>query len=113
METARLDLDNTHGNTEYGVHTAAMAGTWLGVAYGFAGMRIDTDGLRFAPVLPRQWRGYRFKVHVHGALLGVEVDGGGAVTYRLLEGAALNLAHRGRQLTLTAQQAEIRMEDKA
>jgi alpha,alpha-trehalose phosphorylase len=76
-------------------------------------MRIDTDGLRFAPVLPRQWRGYRFKVHVHGALLGVEVDGGGAVTYRLLEGAILNLAHRGRQLTLTAQQAEIRMEDKA
>jgi alpha,alpha-trehalose phosphorylase len=112
METARLDLDNTHGNTEYGVHTAAMAGTWLGVAYGFAGMRIDTDGLRFAPVLPAQWRGYRFKVHVHGALLGVEVDGGGAVTYRLLEGTALSLAHRGRQLTLTTQQAEIRMEDK-
>jgi alpha,alpha-trehalose phosphorylase len=112
METARLDLDNTHGNTEYGVHTAAMAGTWLGVAYGFAGMRIDTDGLRFAPVLPAQWRGYRFKVHAHGALLGVEVDGGGAVTYRLLKGTTLSLAHRGRQLTLTTQQAEIRMEDK-
>jgi alpha,alpha-trehalose phosphorylase len=28
METARLDLDDTHGNTHYGVHTAAMAGTW-------------------------------------------------------------------------------------
>jgi hypothetical protein len=40
METARLDLDDTHGNTHYGVHTAAMAGTWLGVAYGFAGMRV-------------------------------------------------------------------------
>jgi hypothetical protein len=52
METARLDLDNTHGNTEYGVHTAAMAGTWLGVAYGFGGMRLDERGLRFAPVLP-------------------------------------------------------------
>jgi hypothetical protein len=41
METARLDLDDTHGNTHYGVHTAAMAGTWMGVAYGFAGMRVD------------------------------------------------------------------------
>ena len=42
METARLDLDDTHGNTHYGVHTAAMAGTWMGVAYGFAGMRVVT-----------------------------------------------------------------------
>jgi alpha,alpha-trehalose phosphorylase len=41
METARLDLDDTHGNTHYGVHTAAMAGTWMGVAYGFAGMRVS------------------------------------------------------------------------
>jgi alpha,alpha-trehalose phosphorylase len=112
METARLDLDNTHGNTEYGVHTAAMAGTWLGVAYGFAGMRIDAAGLRFAPVLPEKWRGYRFKVHVHGALLGVEVDAGGA-SYRLLQGAALNLSHRGREIALTPQQPEIRIEEQA
>ena len=113
METARLDLDNTHGNTEYGVHTAAMAGTWLGVAYGFAGMRIDGAGLRFAPVLPEKWSGYRFKVQVHGALLGVDVDAGGAVVYRLLQGPELTLSHRGRQLTLSAQQPEVRMEDKA
>jgi alpha,alpha-trehalose phosphorylase len=112
METARLDLDNTHGNTEYGVHTAAMAGTWLGVAYGFAGMRLDGAGLRFAPVLPQKWRGYRFKAHVHGALLEVEVDGGGA-SYRLLQGDSLRFSHRGREVSLTPQQSEVRMEDKA
>ncbi|MGJ7914772.1 glycoside hydrolase family 65 protein [Massilia sp. LXY-6] len=112
METARLDLDNTHGNTEYGVHTAAMAGTWLGVAYGFAGMRIDAAGLRFAPVLPEKWRGYRFKAQVHGALLEVDVASGGIVVYRLLQGSELSLSHRGRRLTLTAQLPEIRMEDK-
>jgi alpha,alpha-trehalose phosphorylase len=112
METARLDLDNTHGNTEYGVHTAAMAGTWLGVAYGFAGMRLDGAGLRFAPVLPDKWRGYRFKVHVHGALLEVEVDGGGA-SYRLLQGDSLRFSHRGLDVSLTPQQSEIRMENNA
>jgi alpha,alpha-trehalose phosphorylase len=112
METARLDLDNTHGNTQYGVHTAAMAGTWLGVAYGFAGMRIDEAGLRFAPVLPEKWRGYRFKVHVHQALLGVEVDAGG-VSYRLLQGEGLALSHHGRALALTPQQPELRMENQA
>jgi alpha,alpha-trehalose phosphorylase len=112
METARLDLDNTHGNTEYGVHTAAMAGTWLGVAYGFAGMRLDGAGLRFAPVLPEKWRGYRFKAHVHGALLAVEVDAGGA-SYRLLQGEGVRFSHRGREVALSAQQPDIRMEDKA
>jgi alpha,alpha-trehalose phosphorylase len=112
METARLDLDNTHGNTEYGVHTAAMAGTWLGVAYGFAGMRLDGAGLRFAPVLPQQWRGYRFKVHVHGALLEVEVGADG-VGYRLLQGDSLQFLHRGRTVALTPQQAHVRMENQA
>jgi alpha,alpha-trehalose phosphorylase len=112
METARLDLDNTHANTQYGVHTAAMAGTWLGVAYGFAGMRLLETGLRFAPTLPEKWTSYRFKVQVHGALLQVTVDAGG-VEYRLLQGDKLLLTHRGRELQLNAQQTNIRMEDLA
>jgi alpha,alpha-trehalose phosphorylase len=112
METARLDLDNTHANTEYGVHTAAMAGTWLGVAYGFGGMRLSDAGLRFAPLLPDQWSGYRFQVRVHGALLAVEVSAVGA-DYRLLEGERLALSHRGAALELTAARPHIRMEDPA
>lgn len=112
METARLDLDNTHANTEYGVHTAAMAGTWLGVAYGFGGMRLLESGLRFAPTLPGQWTGYRFQVRVHGALLAVEVSPGGA-GYRLLEGERLLLTHHGEAIELTAAQPHIHMENKA
>jgi len=112
METARLDLDNTHANTEYGVHTAAMAGTWLGVAYGFAGMRLDDAGLRFAPTLPDKWDSYRFKLHVRGALLEVQVDAGGA-SYRLLRGERLALAHRGKPFELTPQQSSIHMGDLA
>ncbi|WP_296946892.1 glycoside hydrolase family 65 protein [uncultured Massilia sp.] len=112
METARLDLDNTHANTQTGVHTAAMAGTWLGVAYGFGGMRLDEDGLRFAPALPDRWTGYRFQVHVRGALLEVAVGPGGA-GYRLLKGAHLALAHRGRAFELNAGQPHIHMGDLA
>ncbi|OON62847.1 family 65 glycosyl hydrolase [Massilia sp. KIM] len=109
METARLDLDNTHDNTEYGVHTAAMAGTWLGVAYGFGGMRLGASGLRFAPVLPGKWQGYRFQVHVHGALLAVAVDAQG-VLYRLVDGEELAFTHHGQALHLTRAAPEIRME---
>jgi alpha,alpha-trehalose phosphorylase len=75
-------------------------------------MRLDGAGLRFAPVLPEKWRGYRFKTHVHGALLEVEVDAG-ATTYRLLQGEGARFSHRGREVVLGAGQAEIRMEDKA
>jgi alpha,alpha-trehalose phosphorylase len=109
METARLDLDNTHANTEYGVHTAAMAGTWLGVAYGFAGMRLTGAGLRFAPTLPAKWSSYRFQVHVQGALLAVSVDAGG-VHYKLADGESLAFTHHGAAVQLTRAQADIRME---
>jgi alpha,alpha-trehalose phosphorylase len=111
METARLDLDNTHANTQYGVHTAAMAGTWLGVAYGFAGMRLDDAGLRFAPTLPDKWTGYRFKVQVRGTLLDVAVDATGT-DYRLLRGERLTFAHGATTIALDAQRAHIRMENK-
>ncbi|SFU47826.1 glycoside hydrolase family 65 protein [Pseudoduganella namucuonensis] len=100
METARLDLDNTHGNTHYGVHTAAMAGTWMGVAYGFAGMRVVDGKVRFAPALPKQWQHYQFKMHLHGALLQVRVDGE-RTQYSLLQGDGLAFEHRGQRVELT------------
>ncbi len=107
METARLDLDDTHGNTCHGVHTAAMAGTWLGVAYGFGGLRTDGGAVRFAPTLPAQWQGYRFRIHIRGCLLRVAVDGAGT-TYLLERGAQLSFTHHGRQVSLAAAQPEHR-----
>ena len=47
--TARMDLDDVNGNVEDGVHTAAMAGTWISIVNGFAGMR---DRRRQAVVHP-------------------------------------------------------------
>ena len=92
METARLDLDDTHGNTHYGVHTAAMAGTWMGVSYGFAGMRVIDGALRFAPTLPARWRHYQFKIHLRGALLQVRVEAA-QVEYTLLKGESISFTH--------------------
>ncbi|MBC7453827.1 MAG: glycoside hydrolase family 65 protein [Massilia sp.] len=99
MQTARLDLDNTHGNTHYGVHTAAMAGTWMGVAYGFAGMRVSAGALRFAPTLPARWSHYQFKIHLRGALLQVRVEAA-QVEYTLLEGDSIDFSHAGAPVSL-------------
>ncbi|MES2072304.1 MAG: glycosyl hydrolase family 65 protein [Pseudomonadota bacterium] len=104
METARLDLDNIHGNTHYGVHTAAMAGTWLGVAYGFGGMRLlhgQHVQLRFSPVLPKRWTHYQFKVHIRKCLLQVTVNAD-SVEYRLLHGAGISILHVATEVLLTS-----------
>ena len=46
--TARMDLDDMNGNVGDGVHTAAMAGTWISIVQGFAGHARGRRG----PVLP-------------------------------------------------------------
>jgi alpha,alpha-trehalose phosphorylase len=98
-----MDLDNEHGNTQYGVHTAAMAGTWMGVVHGFAGLRWVEGQPRFAPRLPRQWTHYGFRLRLRGRQLQVTVRPGEA-EYRLLEGESLELRHHGEALRLSARQ---------
>ncbi len=110
METARMDLDNKHGNTPYGAHLAAMAGAWLSLVYGFAGLRAFNGTLRFAPYLPGHWSHYRFMVRAQGRQLEINVDGSG-VTYRLRSGEALTVLHHDRAVMLTAEQPETFIAD--
>ena len=73
IETARLDLDNTHSNTKDGLHMANMGGTWLAIVYGFAGMRVKESGISFAPFVPEQWQGYSFFVQYQNQKLKLEL----------------------------------------
>jgi alpha,alpha-trehalose phosphorylase len=98
-ETYRMDIDNRHGNTHYGVHIACMAGSWMGMTYGFAGMRFGAGELSFAPYLPEGWKGYAFKVAIMGRTLGVKVTADGAA-YTLLSGEAFTFRHRDEAVTL-------------
>ena len=52
-ETARLDLENRHGNTKDGLHLANMGGAWMSIVFGFAGVRIKESGLCFCPFIAR------------------------------------------------------------
>jgi alpha,alpha-trehalose phosphorylase len=103
MHTARMDLDNEHGNTQYGVHTAAMAGSWLGVVQGFAGLRLYDGQARFAPQLPAQWTHYAFRLRLRGRQLQLQVRRGEA-EYRLLEGESLEFLHGEQTVRLSARQ---------
>ncbi len=98
--TARMDLDDVNGNVSDGLHTAAMAGTWISIVYGFAGLR-DADGsLSFSPQLPPSWSRLAFRLRFQGSLLQVTVNRGSAV-YAVLEGAAVTLTSWGRRLEVT------------
>ena len=101
VDGARADLDDHHGNTRNGVHTAAMAGAWLGVVAGFAGLRMHRNVPAFAPHLPQQWSRYAFKLRVGAAQLRVGVDRAGC-HYELLAGDTLALQHCGSALLLSA-----------
>lgn len=93
-ETFRMDLENRHKNTHYGVHIACMAGSWMSVVYGFAGMRYQAGHLHFAPYLPDGWDSYRFKVKHRSSVVDVTVKKT-SVTYSLVEGGSYSLWHRG------------------
>jgi len=100
-EALRVDLDDLHGNTGHGVHMAAMAGSWLALVTGFAGLRIVDGTLGFSPSLPEGWTRYAFGLHWRGRRLHVEVDNA-HVRYELREGAPLRLLHAGHALELAA-----------
>lgn len=101
----RVDLDDLHGNTDHGVHMAAMAGSWLALTQGFAGLRAIQGELHFAPTLPARWNGYGFGLRWRGRELHVGVQGA-QVRYRLIEGEPLEIVHAGQRLRLTTQAAQ-------
>ncbi|GMX65661.1 glycosyl hydrolase family 65 protein [Paenibacillus elgii] len=99
IETARLDLDNTHGNTKDGLHMANMGGTWMSIVYGFAGLRLKESGLSLAPAIPGQWDRYSFRLQYRGRKLVVDIDRQ-SIRLTLEEGEALTLKLYGNDVTL-------------
>ena len=93
-ETARLDLDNSHGNTKDGLHMANMGGTWLAIVYGFAGLRIKESGLSFAPALPSEWKSFAFHFQYQGRLIFMRIERE-AVKYSLIEGEPITIYQQG------------------
>jgi maltose phosphorylase len=73
LRTARLDLDDYNNDTEDGLHITSMAGSWMSIVKGFAGMRVEDGRLQFAPFVSSQWKSYAFKIGFRGRLLQMTV----------------------------------------
>lgn len=74
LRTARLDLDDYNKEADEGLHITSMAGTWISIVKGFAGMRVIDNALSFAPNIPEQWEEFSFKIIFRGAYLTVSIS---------------------------------------
>ncbi len=66
LRTARLDLDDYNNDTGDGLHITSMAGTWMAVVKGFAGMRVHDGLLALRPALPAHWHSMVFLLTFRG-----------------------------------------------
>ena len=97
--TARLDLDNYNNDTEDGLHITSMSGSWLAIVQGFAGMRYDHDQLKFKPFIPKNWKGYNFKINYRERLIKVEVNHE-ETCLTLIRGNELNVLVENKEILL-------------
>ncbi|OPL08865.1 MAG: hypothetical protein AVO33_08080 [delta proteobacterium ML8_F1] len=73
-ESLYLDLKNTHGNTRDGLHIANSGGVYMGIVYGFGGLRIKADGLHLSPSKPEAWESISFSVFYREARVKITID---------------------------------------
>ena len=89
MESVRMDLDDTHGNTKDGLHMANLAGSCLGIINGFAGYRIKENGISITPFVPKQFKGYSFRINYLDSWLEIKVKE--RISVKLIKGSPTKL----------------------
>ena len=102
----RLDLDNYNRNTREGLHVTSIAMAWANIVYGFAGLRSDGEGLRFAPRLPKRWKTLTFMMLYQGRVLRIRMAHG-ATRFELVRGEPLHVRIFEKDYTLTCDETLI------
>jgi trehalose/maltose hydrolase-like predicted phosphorylase len=91
---ARLDLDDLTGTTAGGLHMATMGGVWQALAYGFLGLRAETDALTINPSLPEEWSALGLRLTFRGRQVGVRAEHD-SVAVRCDGPLSVRIGHRG------------------
>ena len=94
QRAARLDLDNFNADTEDGLHITSMAGSWIALAHGFAGMDYQRGVLAFTPRCPQHWKQLKMRLVYRGRLLEIRFNAH-SFHCELLEGAPLQIEVNG------------------
>jgi kojibiose phosphorylase len=73
IRAVRADLRDIRGNAGDGIHGASAGGTWQAIVFGFAGLRVTSQGWSIHPRLPTHWKRLSFRFLHRGALQTVEL----------------------------------------
>lgn len=76
LRTSRLDLDDYNREVHEGLHITSMAGTWMSIVEGLAGVRVTEAGLSLHPRIPQQWTSYSFTIFFQGNPLFINCENG-------------------------------------
>lgn len=106
----RMDLDNYNRNTKEGLHTTSIAAAWMNIVYGFGGLRSDGAMLSLTPTVPKQWKGYSFRIGYQKDVILVEAEKD-AVKISTLKGSKITIKVYGDTITLGQNQACITIPD--
>ena len=101
LRTSRLDLDDYNKEVEQGCHITSMAGTWMSIVEGFAGMRVRNGMLHFEPRIPSQWDRYTFKVNFRGSVLSATVTKDG-IQFSLASGESISIVVNNETISVVA-----------
>jgi alpha,alpha-trehalose phosphorylase len=104
-EAALMDLRDLEHNTRDGVHIASLAGAWVALVNGFAGLRHSDGTVSFAPSLPEGLTRLAFSLLIRGQRLRVEVNHALA-RYLLEDGEPLEIMHHGKRVRLAPGKAQ-------
>lgn len=94
--SSKLDILDSQHNTKDGIHTANMGGTYMGIVYGFLGLRVKETGYFFMPSIPKQWESYELRLKLQGSLLEIKVTKEGC-SFRLVEGNPVAIVVYGKE----------------
>jgi kojibiose phosphorylase len=70
---ARADLLDVRGNAGDGIHAASAGGLWQASVFGFAGLRLSSDGPLLNPRLPSHWTRLAFSYSYRGKKRHVDI----------------------------------------
>ena len=105
LRTARLDLNDINNDTCDGCHITSMAGTWMTISKGFAGIRIKDGKLHLAPNIPQNWKSIGFNIRFRDNYLRIWINKE-SLTIENIEGPQLSLYCRDKHVYVDANQSK-------
>jgi maltose phosphorylase len=101
LRTSRLDLDDYNKEVAEGLHITSMAGTWMSIVEGMAGIRVKENSLVINPIIPANWTSYTFRLFFRNEPIELSMAEQ-TLTIRNLGNIAIDLIVYGENYTLNA-----------